>query len=180
MLGRDWLEKLKLNWENVFSTSSTPQKVKSLDTLLKRHDGLFSSNLKELKGTKAKIVLKKNAECKFFKPRPVPYALKDQVANELQNLESRKVITNVTHSDWASPIVVVPKTNDSVRICGDFKVTINHQMKVDQYPLPKIQDILSNLSNGKKFTKLDMTKAYHQMALEEDSNRDLCYFMNSR
>ena len=170
VLGRDWLQKLKINWENVFSTAGTLQEVKSLDALLKKHGNIFSSKLQELKGTKARIVLKKDAESKFYKPRPVPYALRDQVATELQKLESNGVVTRVTHSDWASPIVVVPKTNGSVRICGDFKVTINYQMKVDQYPLQiHVQDILSNLSNGKKFTKLDMTKAYHQMALEEDS-----------
>ncbi|KAK3773179.1 hypothetical protein RRG08_013764 [Elysia crispata] len=42
-------------------------------------------------------------------------------------------------------------------------------MKVDQYPLPTVQDLFATLSNGKKFTKLDLTQAYHQLSMEEDS-----------
>ncbi|KAK3793079.1 hypothetical protein RRG08_038584 [Elysia crispata] len=42
-------------------------------------------------------------------------------------------------------------------------------MKVDQYPLPTVQDLFATLPNGKKFTKLDLTQAYHQLSMEEDS-----------
>ena len=44
---------------------------------------------------------------------------------ELNKLEENGVIVKVDHSDWASPIVVVPKADGSVRICGDYKETIN-------------------------------------------------------
>ena len=42
-------------------------------------------------------------------------------------------------------------------------------MKVDQYPMPKIDDIFANLSGGKKFTKIDLTQAYHQMEIDDVS-----------
>ncbi len=46
--------------------------------------------------------------------------------------------------------------NGKVRLCGDFKVTLNPQLMIDQYPLSRIEDILSSLSEGEKFTKLDL------------------------
>ena len=42
----------------------------------------------------------------------------------------------VTYSEWATPIVAVPKKDRKIRICGNYKVTINQELEVDQYPLP--------------------------------------------
>ena len=113
--------------------------------------------------------MKDDAQPRFFKPRPVPYAVKAKVEEELRKLEKENIITKVTHSEWAAPLVVVQKENGNVRLCGDFKTSINGEMKVDQYPLPTVQDLFATLSNGKKFTKLDLTQAYHQLSMEEDS-----------
>ena len=44
-------------------------------------------------------------------------------------------------------------------------------MKVDQYPLPILQDLFGTLSNGQKFTKLHLTQAYHQLPMDEDSKQ---------
>ena len=54
-----------------------------------------------------------------------------------------------------------------MRLCGDYKVTVNPVTYVHQYPLPKIDDIFTNLEVGKKFSKLDLTQAYHHMELDE-------------
>ena len=75
----------------------------------------------------------------------------------------------VTHSEWATPVVVVPKADGSVRLCGDFKVTINPLLKVDQYSLPKAEDLFATLAGGQRFTKLDLSQAYLQLELHPDS-----------
>ena len=69
----------------------------------------------------------------------------------------------------AAHIVPVPKKDGQIRICGDFKVTVNSVLQVDQYPLPKPEDLFAALTGGQKFTKLDLRQAYQQMLLEEDS-----------
>lgn len=75
----------------------------------------------------------------------------------------------MAHSKWATPRVPAIKKNGSVRLCGDYKVTVNPVMCVDKYPLPKIEDIFATLAGGKKFSKLDLTQAYHHMKLDDDS-----------
>ena len=51
-------------------------------------------------------------------------------------------------SEWATPIVPVVKPSGRVRICGDFKVIVN-QANEDKYPLPRTENIIANLANGK-------------------------------
>ena len=69
------------------------------------------------------------------------------------------------------PIVPVVKQDGSVRICGDYKNTVNQVSKLDNYPIPKMEDLLATLGRGNKFTKLDMSQAYQQLELEESSKR---------
>jgi len=54
-------------------------------------------------------------------------------------------------------------------LCGDYRVTINKAVKVDAYPLPKVEDLFAALSGGKYFSKLDMSQAYLQLPLDERS-----------
>ena len=77
------------------------------------------------------------------------------------------------HSEWATPIVPILKPDKKVQICGDFKVTINPALDVDRYPLPKLDELLATVSGGKWFSKLDLTNAYLQLALDEESQK-LC------
>ena len=75
----------------------------------------------------------------------------------------------LSHSEWATPIVAMPKPDSQIRLCGDFKVTVNQALSVDQYPLPKVDDLLATLGGGKRFTKLDLKQAYLQLGLHPDS-----------
>ena len=61
------------------------------------------------------------------------------------------------------------KKDASVRVCSDFKVTINPQLEVDEYPLPRIDDIYASLGGGTLFSLIDLHHAYLQMKVEEQS-----------
>ena len=65
---------------------------------------------------------------------------------ELKQLLQTGVIEPIKHSDWAAPIVPVVKKDGSVRICGDYRLTVNHAAKSDTYPLPRVDDIFASLS----------------------------------
>ena len=101
----------------------------------------------------------------------MPFALRGKVEEALSRLESDGVLEPVNHSDWAAPVVTVPKRDGSVRLCGDYKVTVNPALDVDQYPLPRPEDIFATLAGGQHFTKLDLSHAYNQMELDPDSQK---------
>ena len=102
---------------------------------------LFKDGLGKLKGVETKLYIDKEAIPRCFKPRSVPFALRAKVDNELQRLEANGVIVPIEHSDWEAPIVPVLKTNGEVHICWEYKLTVNKAAKVDQYPIPNIDDL---------------------------------------
>lgn len=86
-------------------------------------------------------------------------------------LQKAKIIEPVQYSDWAAPIVPVIKEDSSIPLCGDYKLTVNKVAKLDAYPIPKINDLFSKLAGGQRFTTLDMSRAYQQLVLEEESRK---------
>ena len=131
-----------------------------LQVLLEKHSSVFNNEIGTLKGIKVKLHVDPNVKPKFFKARSVPYSLREKVRTELGTLESTGIISPVQLCDWAALIVPVMKCNGTIRICGDFKVTINSVSQVDSYPSPRVEGLFSALSGGKYFSKLDMSQAY--------------------
>ena len=84
----------------------------------------------------------------FHRPRPLPFALKEQ---ELHRLEEARILTKVSHSEWAAP-VPVPKKDGKMHLCGDYKVTVNLFLDIDQYPIQKSDDLFATLPT-RKFLK---------------------------
>lgn len=153
---------IKLNWKDLKTVHAIEQSEKdNLEAVLKRHSAVFSENLGTMKGIKATLTIKPNSVPKFCPPRNVPYALRPRVEAELKRLTEFGVISPVEHSDWAMPVVPVSKKDGTVRLCGDFKVTLNPALCVDKYPIPRIED--------QRFSKLDLSNAYLQIEVEEKS-----------
>ena len=73
--------------------------------MLKHYDEVFQDELGNMKTIKAKLRLKENATPKFYRPRRVPFALKEAVGQELNRIEEKGILKRVKHSDWAAPIV---------------------------------------------------------------------------
>ena len=77
----------------------------------------------------------------------------------------------VQFSDWAAPIVPVLKADKlSVRICRDFRQTVNPVLRLDRYPIPKVEDLLATLG-GRTFMKMDLSHVYQQLPLNETSRQ---------
>ena len=168
ILGRDWLQVIRLDWKNLGVARIQEQSL-SLDLILGKHSEVFREEVGTMHDFKAAVVVRAGTKPKFCRARSVPYALKEPIERELACLESEGVIERVPHSDWAAPIVAVPKPDGTVRICGDYKVTVNPAIDIEQYPLPRPEDLMASLAGGQKFTKLDLSSAYQQMPLEETS-----------
>ena len=80
-------------------------------------------------------------------------------------------LCRVERSEWASPIVPVPKKDGTLRICGDYKITLNGALQVDQHPLFRANDLFTCLTGGTKFTKLELSAAYQQLSLDAESRK---------
>lgn len=74
----------------------------------------------------------------------------------------------MTSSEWATPLVPVVKANGSIRLCGDFKITMNSACR---HPLPRIQDIFANLNTGEVFSTIDLKDSYNQLPLDADAKQ---------
>ena len=112
-----------------------------------------------------------DARLTFFHPSHVPLAIQDAIGDELDWLVEVGVLKKVDHSEWAVPIIHVLKKDGKFRICGDCEVTVNAVLEVDQHPLPLQEEIFASLLSGLKFTKLDLSHAYQQIMLQEDSQK---------
>ena len=176
LMGRDWLRTIRLDWCSIKSLQAslaTSSPKERLDVMLDKYSDVFENKLGTFTSAKAKLTLKDDSQARFLKARPMPYALKPKVEEELRRLQNEGILTKVEWSEWATPIVPVPKKDGSVRLCGDYKITVNPELQAEQYPLPRIEDIFANLAGGQKFSKIDLRQAYHQIEMEEDSKKYL-------
>ena len=142
-----------------------------LEELINQYSEVFEEGLGTSTGPKAEIHVEVDAVPKFYKARAVPYAMKGKIEEELKRLQEERTIESVQFSKWAAPIVPIMKPDNSIRICGDYKTTVNQVSKLDNYPIPKMEDLLATLGGGDKFTKLDMSQAYQQLQLDVESKR---------
>ena len=168
LMGRDWLRQVRLDWKSI-GVASMGGSQNRVEALLDKYSEVFKEGLGKMSTFEASLHLKPGSRPKFFKARPVPFALKQAVERELERLKELGIIEKVTHSQWAAPVVPVPKGDGKIRLCGDYKVTINPVLEIDKYPLPKPDDLFATLSGGQRFAKIDLTHAYQQMSLKESS-----------
>ena len=116
LLGRDWLKQLRLNWTQI---SMVQNSSTQLEDLVKEYSEIFGDELWTVRGVQPSLHLKGSPQPKFFRPKPVPFAIRDAVGHELDRLEADTIIENVTHAEWDALIVAVPKKDGRLRICGD-------------------------------------------------------------
>lgn len=167
LIGRDFLEK--------FNMQICPMnQVKGLDSFEKSFPTLFSDQLGCLKGQEVDLLLKEDAVPIFKKSRPVPFALRTKLEEEISRLMGLGIIEPVSSSDYASPIVPVLRNDGKIRLCADYSATLNKQLVVDKYPLPRVEDLFSKLQGGQQFTKLDLSGAYNQLKLSASSQPLTC------
>ncbi|XP_058810507.1 uncharacterized protein K02A2.6-like [Phymastichus coffea] len=174
ILGRDWLEVLGIikNFECKMNEIKTINECESrFAEIVKEFGNVFNDELGTYNKRTFKLELKPNAVPKFCKPHPVPYALREKVEMEIDRLIKSGVAEKVESSEWATPRVPILKSNGQVRICGNYKITVNRYLIVNRHPIPRTQDLLAMLKGGTIFTKLDLMNAYQQFLLDEESQK---------
>ncbi|XP_049520471.1 uncharacterized protein K02A2.6-like [Dermacentor silvarum] len=172
LLGRDWFKalgiELKVNQLRMDKVSQSP----SLTSVLKKHSKVFQPGLGKSQGPPVRVEVQPHAQPRFYKPWPVPFALLPQVDEALNKLIGQGILEPARHSEWATPVVPVDKKDGSIRICGDYKSTLNPVIHWETYPLPTPEELFAKLAGFSKFSKLDFDQAYQQLVVD-DKTADL-------
>lgn len=175
LLGREWILQMKENpkinffLEEVQSIHTVQNSEKSqLQGLLQEFKEITNPTISKILKIQARLKLKDNVSPIFCKPRGVPFRLRAQVEKELDKLTSMGILEKVDHSDWATPIVPILKKNGAIRLCGDYSVTINPNLRIDEHPLPTPDELLTQMAGGTVFSKIDLLQAYLQLEMRQE------------
>jgi hypothetical protein len=117
-----------------------------------------------------KIELKADVKpVRLFSPRPIAAGLRKAAKDEIDQMLDKGVIEPVEQAtDWCSGLTIVPKPNGKIRMCVDL-TNVNKGIRREIYPLPRVSDMLSNLSEGVMFSKLDANAGFWQVVMDPES-----------
>lgn len=145
---------------------------KFYNTIKKNFSSVVDGDLTvPIKYFKVDLHLREEAVPIFSKSRPVPFALKGPVEEMLRQMVGAKILAPVEDSPWASPIVIVKKRNEILRLCIDPKRSLNPQIDEDHYKTTPIDDLLVEVGGHRFYSTLDLTGAFQQLELSPASQR---------
>jgi hypothetical protein len=153
------------NMVNVNERLSCAQKTE-LSEVLRQHKDVFSDSPGTTNLGSHEI---DTGDAKPIRQRPyrMPFATREIVRKEIDAMLKFGVV-RPSISDWASPIVLVPKKDKTIRFCVNYK-KLNKVTRFNAYPMPKIEDILDRLGKAKFITTLDLCKGYWQVPMGTSS-----------
>ena len=154
-------------WTELELSDSQDSQIKEI---LRQHKPVFNG-MGNLKGKQITLCIDKDVKPLAQQIQRIPFHIREKVEMELQKLETQDIIEKVPdneHTDWVSPIVVVPKKDNKIRVCVNMRAT-NTAIKRIRHPIPTVKDISLELNGSKFFSKLDMSQAYHQLELSPQS-----------
>ncbi|XP_066964237.1 uncharacterized protein [Macrobrachium rosenbergii] len=143
----------------------SPNQKKDLSVLISKYASICSDRPGSCTKVKHDVVLEPNTKPirqSFYRVshRHLPI-LKQEVEYLLEHN-----LAKPSTSPWASPCILVRKTNNTYRMCTDYR-KLNLKTVKDSYPLPRITDIIDSVSNAKYLTQIDLLKGYYQIKLTE-------------
>lgn len=109
---------------------------------------------------------------------PVSPAVEKLMYAEVDRMLSLGVVEE-SNSPWSSPVTVVKKTNNQIRLCLDAR-QVNAVTIKDAYPTPLIDGIMSRLNETHFISSVDLKDAFWQIELEEKSRDKTAFTIPGR
>ena len=161
--------KAAINWDDICDNNLDVNKKKQLTELLEKHKGIFHTGGKlpiVRVGVEHNMNLLKDAPPTVCRPRRLSQELADEVKDHIEKLIKDGVVRQ-SNSEWASPIVCARRSDGSLRLVIDYRLTNEKSRTATLHPIPLIDDLIDHLSGAKYFSTLDAKSGYHQMPLRE-------------
>ena len=151
-------------WENVLISDelTTSQKGKVRD-LLKEFSDVFSGKPNLTHVTTQRIDTGEALPI-HSSPYKIPQKLEKEVNKQIEKMLQLGII-RPSMSPWASPVVIVPKPDGTIRFCVDYR-KVNKVTKMDAYPIPSMERMIEKVPFAKYISTIDLTKGYWQIPLE--------------
>ena len=143
-----------------FGEALTYDQNQELQMMVQRFSEIFSDGPGDTNLAEHRIDLTSDVPVRQM-PYPVSFALMSSLKKELQQMEDLGIIRK-SDSPYASPVVVEKKEDGSNRICFDFR-RLNKITVTDSQPVPSSAESFLGMSEDKYFSKLVLTKGYHQI-----------------
>ena len=169
------LQRLQLQLDHL-----TPSQRSEMEACIISYVDVFTLDATKLGTTTlAEHTIKTGDQAPIRQPlRRMLFSLRAQVHNLIKEMLSQGVVVP-SASPWASPVVLVRKKDGGMRFCVDYR-RLNRATKLDELPLPRIDDTLDMLAGARYFTTLDMASGYWQVPMESTSQEKTAFITYSR
>ena len=165
--------------DNNTEVRRTPIMSDAKRSLIKRFPSIFSG-IGTLKDYKVKFFIDKAVPPVFQPARPIPFHLREKMDKELRKMEQSDVIEpHEGPAPWVSNVVLTPKDDGGTRLTIDMRCA-NKAIKKTNLPIPRPEEISSQLSAYTRYSKLDFASAFHQLELDEGSRRLTVFHANGK
>jgi len=139
--------------------SSVPTEwLGAVKALLQKHVSLWEGKLGLIRGVEHRIRLKPGAVPVRQHPYKAGPMAREREKAEVERMRSMEVIEPAS-GEWASPVVMVPNLDGSVRFCIDYR-KLNLMTIKDAYPIPRVDECIDSLRDARVFSTLDCNAGY--------------------
>ncbi len=163
------LNLIQVNINNVTVKDKSKQSQSSIkDKINQSFPNLFKG-IGQLKNFEAHLHIDHAVSPVAQPARRIPFHLRRKVSATLKQLEKDDIIEKVQGpTPWISPVVVIPKSDGTVRLCVDMWMA-NQAIQRERHPSPTVDDLIHAMNGAQVFSKLDLRSGYHQLLLAEES-----------
>ena len=179
LFGTDWIEKFNL-WDSPMSAfcrkieSTTSNSVNLKKELKQRFPQSFSGGLGECSKLKAKLKMKDGAQPVFKKNRNILFVAQEQINKELYRLEQAGILSKTNFIEWAALTVHVKKEVQPNMNLRRFLHRVKRCLAGSPLSSTKSRGNFQQIKWWKIFSKIDLSDAYFQIEVDEESSKLLC------